>query len=260
MEGEAMKRIGIISSVGFTMIEILISVVVLAVLVSVATVGYAQYRDRSAILIDESNQAVIQAAIKLYAYDNNALPGPLSHLTRDHFDRAYALVSDGKRPYTLFAHLQNAVGLTGTAEAAPLPNRYLGENPQKILTCPSDETPPAEGGVSYGISPDAANKPLAWMTAHPNDDLVVETDTASAETLAFRHGGGTISVSTSVSGEKTTKVIEGSTGPVVDDGSSDDLDRDGDRHKEGSGEFVENLRRIVRRAIRWALQAWNSIS
>ncbi len=207
MEGEAMKQSGIILSAGFTMMEILISVVVVAVLASVATVGYAQYRDSMAIMVDESNQAVIQAAVKLYAYDNNALPGPLSDLTRDQFDRAYAMVSDGKWPYTLFAHLQNAVGLAQTAEAVPLPNRYLGENPQKILTCPSDTT--AEG-ISYGISPRAANKPLSWLLANPDLPLIGETDDGIApnngDTLlahaAYRHGNGKIAIYTTSAGRR----------------------------------------------------------
>jgi prepilin-type N-terminal cleavage/methylation domain-containing protein len=198
---------------GFTIMELLIAVVVMAALVSISTAGFSQYRDRTAILVDQSNQAVIQAAVKLYAYDNNALPGPLSDLTRDHFDRAYALISDGKRPYTLFAHLQNMVGLTGTAEAVPMPNRYLGENPQKILTCPSDSTPPAKGGVSYGINPRLANQPLSVLLANPNRDLIGETDDIITDSnvdtlrnhLVFRHRGGRVAVTTSSVGKLRTR-------------------------------------------------------
>ncbi len=210
-----MKRSGIILSAGFTMLEILIAVMVMAALASMATAGFTQYRDRTAILVDESNQAVIQAAVKLYAYDNNALPGPLSDLTRDQFDRAYAMVSDGKRPFTLFAYLQNAVGLTGTAEAVPLPDRYLGENPQKILTCPSDSTPPSAGGISYNINPFFANQPLSVLLANPDVDLIGETDSALASDaagnltggFALRHRGGRTAILVTASGRKHRKDV-----------------------------------------------------
>ena len=189
--------------------ELMVAVVILTIVVAVASVGYSRYRDRAAMLVDETNEKVLLAAVKLYAYDTNALPGSLSQLRTGDLERAYALVTDGKRPYTFLAFLEENLGLFDIAEAAPLPSRYLGDNPQKILTCPMDKTPPATGGYSYGITTGgadgAANKPLSWLLNPANAGLsvVVESDiqNPAADTdFARRHNGGSTFVKATASG------------------------------------------------------------
>ena len=171
----------------FTIMELMVAVVILTIVVSLASVGYAQYRDKAAILVDETNQKVLLAAVKLYAYDTNALPGSLSQLRSRDVERAYAQVTDGKRPYTLLAFLQEQVGLFDIAEAAPLPDKYFGggqvtqQQKWKLLTCPMDPTPPSAGGVSYGLLASAANKPLSWLLdpANAGKTIIVESDIAN---------------------------------------------------------------------------------
>ena len=189
---------------GFTVIELVVAVLVMLALVSFSVAGFQRYRDRAAMLVDETNQKVLLAAVKLYAYDNNALPGSLSQLRHNHLERAYALITEGKRPYTFLAFLEERLGLLDIAEAVPLPSRYLGDNPQKILTCPMDLTPPSEGGVSYGMHKDAANKPLSWLLnpANASRTCLGESDVAVASDADFarRHDGGRTFVKVSASG------------------------------------------------------------
>ena len=206
----------------FTIMELMVAVVILTIVVSMASVGYAQYRDKVAMLVDETNQKVLLAAVKLYAYDTNALPGSLSQLRPRDVERAYAQVTDGKRPYTLLAFLQEQVGLFNIAEAAviaspggPLPDKYFGggqvtqAQKWKLLTCPMDPTPPSAGGVSYGLHADAANKPLSWLLDPGNANLsawqncIVESDIANptnAADFVRRHRGGHTFVSASAGG------------------------------------------------------------
>ena len=197
---------------GFTLIEIFVAMTILTVLISVAMVGYQGYRDRVAVMVDETNQKVLQAALKLFAYDNNALPGSLSDLRPRDLHRAYALVTEGKRSYTMLAHLQvmwqETVGVD-VAEAQ-LPPRYYN-NDIETITCLSDRTPPP-AGVSYGLNLAAAGRPLRWLLDEANGGvvLIIETDTRGSGTLALRHGGldsllrgdpgGKFSVSTTVRG------------------------------------------------------------
>lgn len=189
---------------GFTVLELMVTVVIITIIISLSSVGYARYKDRAAMLVDETNQKVLMAAVKLYAYDTNALPGSLSQLRDNDLQRAYALVTDGKRPYTFLAFLQENVGLFDIAEAAPLPSRYLGDNPQRILTCPLDGTPPATGGVSYGIHQDVANKPLSWLLdpANAGQVCIGESDVSVASDSDFvrRHDGGKTFVEISTGG------------------------------------------------------------
>ena len=191
-------------SKAFTIAELMVAVLILTILVSLASVSYQRYRDRAAMLVDETNEKIILAAVKLYAYDTNALPGTLSQLRNDDLKRAYALVTNGKQPYTVLAFLREQMGLLDITEAfavGPL-DKYLG-GPQatqaqiwKVLTCPMDSTPPSAGGVSYGITGGingAANKPLSWLLnpANTGATIIMESDIANPTDLdgARRHEG-----------------------------------------------------------------------
>lgn len=186
----------------FTLLELMVTIVVISVLVSMAMVGYSGYRDRTAMLVDETNQKVILAAAKLYAYDNRFLPGNLSQLQPEHLERAYAMVTEGKQPYTLWAFLLEHAGLEEVAEAQtlldpPTPINYLGANPLKVLTCPLDTTPPGLGQAgprSYDMTQGAngaAGKPLSWLLDPLNGDRNVIIETDDGTTQALRHKRGT---------------------------------------------------------------------
>ncbi len=203
-----MKKAG---SKAFTVMELMLAAMITSVVVSVAIVSYAGYRDRAAMLVDETNQKVLLAAVKLYAYDTNALPGSLSQLEDRHLERAYALVTDGKRPYTALAFLQERFGLCEIAEAAPIPSSYLGDNAAqrlKTLTCPVDQTPPP-AGHSYGLHAAAANKPLSWLLDPLNAESIIigESDVAnpSDADLIPRHNKGTTVVETRANGTGVRK-------------------------------------------------------
>ncbi len=186
----------------FTIIELMVAVVILTIIVSISSIGYAQYRDKAAMLVDETNQKVLLAAVKLYAYDTNALPGSLSQLRSRDIERAYAQVTDGKKPYTLLAFLQEQVGLFDIAEAAPL-DKYLGgtlQQREKILTCPLDE--PADRGKSYGFPDGVAGRSLSWLLASGNASTTLITEVRGLNGTAFRHRqeGRLVGVTISVGG------------------------------------------------------------
>ncbi len=199
---------------GFTIIELMVSVMILTIIVALSTVGYTRYRDKAAMLVDETNLKVILAGLKLSAYDNNVLPGSLSELDSRYLERAYALVTEGKHPYTFFAFLQEQLGLRDIAEAVPLDKRYLGDNPLRVLTCPTDGTKPEQypnpTKHSYGITtgePDgAANKSLSWLLLPTNAVKIViaESDgpnpSPAGTEFARRHKGDTTCVQISAAG------------------------------------------------------------
>ena len=200
----------------FSIMELMVAVTILTVVVSMASVGYTQYRDRAAMLVDETNQKVLLAAVKLYAYDTNALPGSLSQLRPRDVERAYAQVTDGKTPYTFFAFLQEQVGLCNIAEAIMSPSvlseRYIAggnatpEQRLNIFTCPIDDTKPTLSGgnvitgYSYGfhaqcLNPDGTGKPLSWLLDPANATAVCiveseEANPSSTAQFARRHRTG----------------------------------------------------------------------
>ena len=183
---------------GFTMMELMIAAVVLLILSSVALAGYQGYRDRAAMLVDETNQKVLAAAVKLYAYDNNALPASLSQLQPQHLERAFAMVTEGKRPYTLFAYLKEWAGM-GVAEAAALPSRYYDNNP-KVLACPMDTTPP-----SYEITLAWRGRPLSDLLNADKSQHLIQEDRKRP-----RHAGGTTIVFTTIGGDRGQEKVQSS--------------------------------------------------
>ena len=186
-----------------TALELIVCLVLLMALVSLAMAGYQKYRDRGAMLVDETNQKVLQAAVKIYAYDNNALPGSLSELRPQDLSRAYARVMQDTRPYTVLTYLQESMGVVEVAEAVPLPGKYYN-NDEGILTCPSDPTPPAKGGVSYALAAGWANRPLRDLLSpdHAEEPLIVEADDTRGA-VVYRHGVfHELSVQTTVRGER----------------------------------------------------------
>lgn len=200
----------------FTLMELMVGVVILTIIVSISSVGYRRYQDRAAMLVDETNQKVLLAAVKLYAYDNNALPGSLSRLQERHLNRAYAMVTEGKKPYTVLAFLKEQVSFTGIAEAIEpqpsgthLPDRYFGEtagDKWKMLTCPMDASKPSAAtpsNHSYAIHANASGRPLSWLLnpANANQPIIGESDSATTSTFTRRHNGGRTFVYTTAAGD-----------------------------------------------------------
>ena len=173
---------------GFSMMELMVAAVVLAILGSVAVVGYQGYRDRAAMMVDDTNQRVLAAAVKLYAYDNSALPASLSELRPEHLERAFALVTEGKRPHTILAFLREHIGV-GIAEAVVLPPRYYN-NDAGVLACPLDST-----RQSYEIAAAFREVSLQVLLAADGSQPLIRE-------VSARHEGGTTRVITTVNGSR----------------------------------------------------------
>ncbi len=161
------------------MMELMVASVVLAIIASLAVVGYGGYRDRVAMMVDETNQEVLAAALKLYAYDNNSLPGSLAEIETRCIDRAYAAVTEGREPYTFFVYLEEKLGVKSAMAEPPmqlspysLPPRYY-DNRRDILLCPLD----AGRGLqtSYAIGQDALSLSISQLLSpHYAHAVVIE--------------------------------------------------------------------------------------
>lgn len=170
----------------FTLIEMLVAVVVLIIVSAVSVATYQGYRDRTAMLVDETNQKILAAAVKIYAIETGTVAGTLAELRPSDLERAYALVIEGHPRYTFWAFLQESFGIP-IAEAVPLPGKYYANN-KKVLSCPSDPTTPANGkGISYTVNPVFRTPADIQNLANGGLPFIIEcNDTGNLE---FRHGG-----------------------------------------------------------------------
>lgn len=177
----------------FTLLELLITIIVISVIVSMSMIGYRGYQDRVAAMVDETNQRIIQMALRMQAIDTGAIAGSLGELKLDYVERAYAKYLDEtkERPsYTMLAYARELFGVP-VAEAVPLQIRYLPDQVpralNKLFRCPRDRTP-AEFGTanflslcSYTVNPAAACASLSWMLRPANAlvPLVLEKEDGS---------------------------------------------------------------------------------
>ena len=204
----------------FTLIEVLTTVVVISILASVGIANYRGYVDRAAMLQDETNLMVLQTAVKINAMETGVVAGNLSDLRPADLERAYAAFTQGKRPYTLLAYLQEkwqSVWGDSVAEADPLAAYYNRD--LRTVTCPRDPVRPtldpldATGRTvinsSYAISKKMRGKTVQFMLASPNSTLLYEVNKSptivNQQREHYRHAGNRRTVRVRVSGRTRRK-------------------------------------------------------
>src|SRR3989338_3665250 len=162
-----------IGKASFTLVEILIVVVILTIIATLALAGYTKAVENANGLKCQNNLLILHTAIDLYAADHDdAVPASLSSAWPAYTDRALAkLKIDLKKK-----------GWTSDAYASEF-SKYYGSNID-VMTCPSDDTPPSKGGVSYGIGPYAA----------PGEPFIGDSDVdyLTDQGIKYRHRSGLI--------------------------------------------------------------------
>lgn len=195
----------------FTLIELLAAMAILAIIASMAVVGYRGYLDEAAMLQDETNMMILEAAVKINAIQTGTVAGTISDLRPSDLERAYALVSQGKRPYTLLAYAgeswRSLFWGESVAEADEfLPSEYYHRD-LKVVTCPKDPSKPtgfdADGrpnGSSYAIHKKLKGKPIRDLLRSPPDRvLIYESDGGKKE--VYRHRGQEEAVRVTIAGK-----------------------------------------------------------
>lgn len=186
----------------FTLMELLITVVILSVVASVAVVGLQGYKDRVAMMADDTKMKVDAIALKMNAIDTGTVAGSLAELRSIDFERAYAQVMEEGHPYTMVAYLRETWDqLWGTSVAeAFVPCKYYNCD-LKMLQCPKDNRILAtgfrangrpNGPISYAISKKFRNRPVEFFTdpVHANWPVLYESDNEDAE--VYRHGNKSV--------------------------------------------------------------------
>ena len=198
---------------GFSMIELLIVVVIVSIVAGASIVGYRRYKERVDEMSDQTNQLILQTAVKVFATDTGSVAGALSELRDTDIQRAYAMVTEGKKSYTLLAHVKEMwreLGGNSIAEAQTfLPPRYYNNN-LAILICPRDLTCPTGfdpitgrplGGISYEITGPFRGKPLSFLLDPANAAIPIIYEADSTDGMeVYRHERGRAAVRADATG------------------------------------------------------------
>lgn len=145
----------------FTLIEILVTVIIMGIFASIVIPNYQNFVEKQKAKACESNLKVLQEALDIYAIDHDTMPASLSELPSETLDKAFARVLERKGSWQIklayFIVDLNRDNLLYAAVAKPFIRQLVRSN-SRVLVCPKDTTVLSHGGVSYGINSILAGK------------------------------------------------------------------------------------------------------
>ncbi len=228
---------GRITNKGFTALQLIFTVAIILVLVSIASLSYKKILEMSREKVCATNQQALTNAVEAYVSSNNyVIPAVLGNLKLKHLKTGYAQVMKKAGWSTLFAHFIVRTSMSSEAYAQFLTYDNLKNYgvSQDFFLCPSDPN----GGISYGINANIAGKP--WYQISDNVIIVGDCDShtfSSQGELRKRHGSGKVAIVVTKQGA-VAKIEDGSvtsdtdnTDPAFDD-DGDDYDIDDDSFDE----------------------------
>jgi prepilin-type N-terminal cleavage/methylation domain-containing protein len=178
--GVRMKR-------AFTLIEMMITVVILGILATTAIAGYQGIMAKSKLQTDKVNVMMLLQATKVYYLENDKIPATLASLDARHFDRAYAEVlnTPAKRlAYAAMIRLNNDGVAFAAGDACPPGSTNLDafcRDGAKMGLKPSQFVSAAKPGVWFKYSPGfltlTNNLHVLWEKI-PTDMPIVNQDGA----------------------------------------------------------------------------------
>lgn len=177
---------------GITLVEIMIVCIVVSISVGLVTAGLRTLVERERQQVCAYNELILYKAMQLYAADHDVYPSSLSILVPEYATQALALLKKENMnpPKAIAMHIIQFFA-PREAIAQNFSNYYGGDI--RIITCPSDTTPPSSGGVSYGLDTAVAGQNPSTIAGEPVIIADVDQATyANVATLAHRHRNLTI--------------------------------------------------------------------
>jgi prepilin-type N-terminal cleavage/methylation domain-containing protein len=139
----------------FTLVEIMVSLVIIGILVTFGVPLYMNVVENSKAKICESNLKALRTALDIYAMEHDSFPASLSLLPRKYIREAYKRQMKEKGAWQIeLAYFILQWREQGTAYAN---YQFLRDDIAKgnlsIITCPKGTDP--SSGISYGVNKDA---------------------------------------------------------------------------------------------------------
>lgn len=174
----------------FTLIELVVVVVIIGILATVAFPVYQNIVEDAKSEACKTNLRALGMALEIYAMEHEVMPGSLSGLPGEYIGRAYVRLLQQTGAWRIkLAHFIIQQQEKGIAYAASFVEE-LAKGDIKLITCPADDTPPAQGGVSYGISSDIRGMSCKEYLKLADKLVIADADSAefsSDADLSARH-------------------------------------------------------------------------
>ena len=156
----------------FTLIEIMIVLIVVGLVVTFAIPSYHNILENAKAKACANNLDTILGALNTFGLENDELPATLGQLKQEHLNKAWAQKMQEKGAWkTKLAYFIIDLDTKGTAHAKSFVENFLTDS--AALTCPSDLTPPGDGGHSYGLNQDIASICYTDFKALPGSTIII---------------------------------------------------------------------------------------
>lgn len=169
-----------------TLVEIAVVIVIIAILITVGIPAYQNTVEASKAKICAANQEALNLALDVYVTQHDAVPASLSQLDTRDIKNAYAEIlqrPDSWKIKLAAFILDKQQGNLAYALSLSLKDD-IAKGDINLITCPKDPTPPAQGGISYGINNSILGKTAAEYRGLPSDTIIIGDN----ETLGFSAG------------------------------------------------------------------------
>jgi len=179
----------------FTLMELMVVVIIIGILATVGLPTYRNFIEDQRATVCQTNLRALKTALDIYVMEHDRIPAGLSKLPFEYIQRAYAQVLQEKGAWKIklayfMADREDRGMAYATGNELSLRND-LAKGDIKLITCPSDSTPPAAGGRSYGLYSVLANMTSQQYRDLSSNTLLIadcETDTFSTTSqLTRRH-------------------------------------------------------------------------
>ena len=211
------------SKKSFTLVEILVALIVLAIMASLAITTFQKTIQANEDRLCWQNLKIIRAALDIYTLENNNLPATLAKLEPRYIHLAYLKVVGEPKEGRFMAFFKNLLGIKpALAQFAVEPKlgRYYGYE-KKVFICPA-HTPPRpkpidiidsnctpSGCGSYSFDSSSVNFDGTALIKTSTSALVYDNTT--------RHKKGTTNVANGITPGGTIGRCNAGGGPVTPD-------------------------------------------
>jgi prepilin-type N-terminal cleavage/methylation domain-containing protein len=150
----------------FTLMEIMVALAIVLILATLGIPTFKNVYENANAKVCETKLLTIQTGYDIYKMEHDAMPGSLSEIPYEYFNRAYAKIMQGKDSWKIkLAYFITDWKERGLAYAEPFLSKLV-KGQRNLLICPSDKREQANK-ISYCI-----NKKIKGLNAEDADRAI----------------------------------------------------------------------------------------
>lgn len=177
----------------FTLVEIMVVLIIVGVLAIIAIPAYKNLVEDGKSRMCSANLQALKRALDVYVLEHNVVPGDLSQISQERFNKAYAAVISEQSDWKLRLYMyldkegreEYAYAATSTTSGALIDQLAPGTG--NLTICPSSRP----GKRSYGLSSKIAKmRRSQYLNYTKSEPLIADSESAvfnSKSELYYRH-------------------------------------------------------------------------